>query len=111
MAFPLSLVIGTQTFEQLSDGRYIDAASTADEPCYLSIDNTVNPDGVSSYVIKLTKNKNSPISGGADNVLQVHTVVKAPLKSFTQAEIESANTVLKTFLTTANFTKLLRGER
>lgn len=78
MAFADTLTITPDTFERLDNGKWISSTSTADEPHYLAVDNTVNPDGTSSYVVKVTKNKNSAVAGQADLIGQVHVVFKAP---------------------------------
>lgn len=111
MAFNASLTIGAATYERLSDGKWILSTSTADEPTYFEIKSNVRAVGNSDYVVKYSRFKNSSIAGAEDDSLTVYTVIRGNLKAFTQSEIESANTVVTTFLTTANVTKLLRGER
>jgi len=111
MAFPASLTIGTETFERLSDGLWILSTSTADQPVYFKIENTINPDSSSSYLVKTTTNQNSTVAGQPDSILSNHMVIKAPLKVFTEAEILAHHNRINTFMSAANLTKLLRGER
>lgn len=111
MAFNNSLTLGTRTFERLDNGLFILSTSTADEPTQLTLRSNVRPDGESDYLVKMTKNKNSSIAGAKDDVLQVYTVIRFPLKAFTQTELETEWATVKDFLVTANITKLLRGEK
>lgn len=111
MAFPSTLTIGTESFEKLSDGKWILSTSTADQPVYFIIENTINADASSSYLVKTTTNKNSVVAGQPDSVLSDHMVIKVPLKVFTETEVLAHHTRLNTFLSAANLTKLLRGER
>lgn len=111
MAFNNSLTIGAKTFERLEDGKFINAATTVDEPEYFILKSTPKQVGNSSYLIRFEKSKNNSTVGSEDDVLSVHCVVNVNLKAFAQADVEALYASLNSFLVTANWTKLLRGER
>lgn len=111
MAFNNTLTIGAETFERLDNGKWILSTSTADEPLILEVKSTIRPDGVSEYVLKQTMNKNSSTAGAKDDQLIAYTVMRLPLKAFTQAQLEARLASNNTFLSSANITKILRGER
>jgi hypothetical protein len=111
MAFNNSLVVGTRTYERLTDGEFILSTSTADEPTKFILRSNVRPDSESDYLVKITKAKNSTTAGAKDDVLQAYFVIRYPLKAFTQTEVEAELASLNSFLVTANITKLIRGER
>jgi hypothetical protein len=116
MAFsdPINLVVSSVTypFIRIDDGYYSLSSSSADEPVLLNLQRTLVPGGTSSYVVKYTKNKNVVATPPqVDDVLQVHTVIKYPHRSFSQADVELGFNLIGNFMSSANITKLLRGER
>lgn len=111
MAFDSSLTIASAQYERLDLGRYILGTSTADQPSLLTFKSTVNPNGPSSYLVRFEEHKNSPVAGAEDDILSYHSVIKVPLKAFTQSDVETLIARHNAFFTTTNLTKLLRGER
>lgn len=110
MALGLALTIGTKVFNLLEIGKFRNIASTPDQPEDLTIQSSLNPSAVSSFVVKSTKNTNSLSIGAADDVSQVHVVFKYS-PSTTQAQLEAQFVDLKTLLTPSVFAALMRGER
>lgn len=98
-------------YDRIDDGLYLRRDTTLDQPVYLDIQRTIVPTAVSSYVVKLRQSKN--VVGFADDVLQVHTVMKVPHRSFTDAETKTLWTHLNSimFNDTGMFTKLISGQR
>lgn len=111
MAFNSTLTIGTNTYERLDTGRYINVASTADQPILLTLKSTIDPNATSNYLVRFEQMKNSSVPGAEDDKLSVHMVIKLPLKAFNQTDVENYISQVNSFLTSANLTKLMRGER
>lgn len=111
MAFNNTLTLGTSTFERLENGKFILSTSTADQPVLLLLTANVKPEGRSEYVVKSEEYRNSSVPGAADERLEVYTVIRGPIKVFSQTEMEAHLARVNTFLSSANLTKLLRGER
>lgn len=114
MAFDNSLTVSTgNIYERLDLGTWIKSDSTATQPIYLKIKSTVRPDGISDYLVRYERHVDSAQGAPTtnDNILSVHTVIRVDNRYFTQSNVELGFTTLKDFLTTANFTKLLRGEK
>lgn len=122
MALPDPLLLDVSLFTnqlasswpKLSDGEYILSSTDSDTPQIITINRTLDPSKFSSYVLKTTQAKNvAPSSSGAyvpDDVLQVHTVVRVPHRSFAQADalrLLDLNTTA--FL--QYFPRIFRGER
>lgn len=103
------MTIGAKTFNLLEIGKFRNIASTPDQPEDLTIQSTINPSSTSSFVVKSTKNTNSP-TGLTDDVAQCHVVFKYS-PSTTRAQLSAQFTDLKTLLTDANLDALMRGER
>lgn len=105
-------------FDRVGDGTYLASNSTLDTPTYLTIQNTVDPSGTSSFVVKVTQSKNAPgtVPYGEkpqpDDTAQVHIVFRQPHRSFTNAEMLVLRDVLCGFLyTSGNMGKLLSGQK
>lgn len=118
MSFHPNVVLAGKTFTEISPGRYLNEASTVTEPDTLWIDSTVKPDSISSYVVKRTfaQDSGNTIIGNtmtvADDILQVHLVIKGDLRVFSQAQITDVISEVTEFCTNfTNLQKLLRGER
>lgn len=109
MSFLPQIVVGANTYVGLPNpGSYIDSATTVDQPILFDLQSSPKPDGTSSLVAKIRQYKNN--TGLPDSVAQVHIVWKRETKAFTQAEMEALQLRLVNFMTTANLTKLDRGE-
>jgi hypothetical protein len=116
LAVPVGLLNATpaSSWPRLSDGEYILSTSDSDQPQVITIQRTLDPSKVSSYVVKTThaKNVTTPASGiaVADDVLQVHTVIKLPHRSFTLVEatrlLDINTTAFKQYMD-----RIIRGER
>lgn len=110
MALPDSLTLGTQVYERTDGSTWINSGTTIDEPELFQVQSTINSSAKSSYVIKLTRSKN--VLGQPDDILQVHTVVLLPHRSFVQTDVSACVSTLNTFLSdSARLTRLLRGEK
>lgn len=118
MAFSDPLVVGTASHAKMSDGNYILSTSTADQPTNLIIKNTINPDGVSQYLVQHRVSKNGPISIGGnpqpvgkDSILITQVQFKVS-RAYTAAEVLTSFNVLTAFLATAGvFDRVMLGER
>jgi len=111
MSFGTSIQIGSDVYSNVDPGVYIKETSTADEPHYLVIDRTIASDGESSFVIKTYGSINSPVAGLPDDKFQVHVVFKYNQKRLTPENVHNLFSILSTFITVPNLTKIARGER
>lgn len=109
MAFDNLLNDFTAAMTRLDNGKFIRIDSTVDEPYYLNIKSNVRQTGNSDYLVQFQQYKNT--ASGDDSLLQCHMVIKADLKNFTQAEIQTMLGDLFIFAGPTYLTKLLRGER
>lgn len=115
---PLSYTLNTivNNYDRVEEGKYLKQGTTLDQPVYLSIDRTIQPDGSSSFVVKFTQAKNVVVNGikTDDDVLQCHVVFRVPHRSFTDAEaiglFEHLNAVLTTNSRAIGL-KILTGQR
>lgn len=99
-----------------ADGRYIaNNIGTPDEPIQLVVNNVYRPGAVSTFTVKMTRNKNvAPINGvpQSDDILIISTQVKYPHRSFTAADLTSlASGTLSIFVTAALRDMVLLGQR
>lgn len=122
---PLSIApIATVTFgtavnyDRIGDGLFLASTSTLDQPVQFSIQNTLDPNGTSSFVTKLTWAKNAPGSAPygekpqPDDVLQYHSVIRVPHRSFTNTEVNQARDIHTGFMYAAGYmAKLLSGQK
>lgn len=117
---PIStLTFGTSAnYNRTGDGIYLKEGTTVDEPTWLTLQNTLNPSGVSSFVAKLQYSKNVPGSPsyGAqpvpDDVSSIHVVVRQAHRAHTAANMATFRDELCGFLLgPARWDKFLRGEK
>lgn len=114
-----STTAGTSVnYDRIGDGLFLSTSSTLDQPVMLSLQNTLDPSGISSFVVKLTWAKNAPgtVPYGekpqSDDVLQIHTVIRQPHRSFTNTEVLQARDILCGFLYSSGYMgKLLSGQK
>lgn len=100
---------GTKSFNMTDIGRYVWSGSTQALQEELSVDSTIKPDGLSSFVVKNRIIVNSAVPGAPDDVNQVHVVAKfAP--SATDAAILAQLTVVKSVID-AQIAAIRRSER
>lgn len=103
----------SELYRKIDYGKFILDTSTPDEPVVLTMRSNVRQNGDSDYVVKEEVFKNSTLPGKVeDEKLQVYTVIRCPLKYFTEAEILASITSVHSFLTQAgHLGRLLKGER
>lgn len=110
MAFFPEIVIGSDTFVGLDIGSYLLDSSNADEPIALKIDvPSIKPEGRSYASVVFSDQENQ-----ADGLPDIQCQVRVSLtwdSGISQAKLEALLARSNDFLTTANLTKLLRGER
>lgn len=116
MALPDSLttpLITTGTYERLALGKWIDSSSTVDQPITLSVNSTVNPDGISDFVIRYDRAVNNNIdSYGKDFTMSIYLVARYHTRTFTQAMLASGFVPIRDLMASApTVTKIMRGER
>jgi len=100
------------TFERLDIGRWIRSDSTVDQPIVLSAKSTVNPDGISDFVLRVDQSVNSPTLGLPDSKLSVYLVCRYDTKTFHQGFISAAELMIHDAITRTNYLqRLMRGER
>lgn len=95
-------------------GRYVADSSTLDEKTTLSIDSSIKPGKVSTYVSRVDIAKNNSTAGLPDDVLATYIVVKGNIEGFTtQEKIDAINraTLVLTASSGANIPRIERGER
>jgi hypothetical protein len=91
-------------------GRYIDTASSSDEPRTLEIDSvTGSGKKTQSFMTKSRVYKN--VVDEVDAHLEVFIVFRGDLDKFTNTELSAEMTTVSTLLSDGNLTKLRRGER
>lgn len=111
MSLANTITVAPITFEKVTEGKYINAATSLDQPQYLEIKSQVAGDKQTSVVVKNQININNPVSGGSDLKLSVHTVIAFD-PGFTVAQIDAALDTLAAFLNDNDrLTRMLRGER
>jgi hypothetical protein len=111
MSFSDPLTIGSRTYSRIDSGKFVDTSTTVDEPRNLSIDSTIVPEGVSSFVVKTVTHENDP-DGLSDEFLQVHVVVRYSKQGFTNTQISDEIASVASFLAVPdNLTRLRRGEK
>lgn len=110
MAFYPTVEVGSNSYVGLEIGNYQLSSSTSDEPTFIEISKpTIKPDG-KSYASVVMRNAKNVTAGMPDRTYQTRVSFNWDALS-TQVELEAQLTELKAFLTTANITKMLRGER
>lgn len=106
------------SFKRIADGKYLEASSTIDEPLWLEVQNTPNPSGVSSYLVKFSQHKNVPGTPNygdkpaPDDVSSVHIVVRWSHRAHTQTQIKALIDLLVGMIGTSGYQdQILRFER
>lgn len=120
LVFPFASAItagADNTFNRVADGKYIHAATTLSEPAYFTVQNTIDADGVSSFVFKYAVSKNVPgtVAYGAkplpDDVSSVHMVVRWAHRAHDAAFMAAIrNGVVGFAMNSTLWDKALRGE-
>lgn len=111
--------IGAATnYDRIGDGLYLASNTTLDTPVLFSVQNTIDPNGISSFVAKVTQAKNAPgtVPYGEkpqpDDVAQVHVVYRQPHRSFSNAEMLVLRDILCGFQYTSGYMgKFLSGQK
>lgn len=110
MAFFPTVTVGANSYVGLELGNYQLSTSTSDEPVFIEVSKpTIKPDG-KSYASTVMRSAKNVTAGMPDRSFQTRVSFNWDAGT-TQTEIEAQLTELKSFLTTANITKMLRGER
>lgn len=112
MAFSDPLVFSGQSHYRLIDGLYRNSGTGPDTPNDFLIKNTLNPDGVSSFLTEYRVAKNSLDPGGKDDVARCLVQFKYPGRRFTTAEMEAIfQTHMAFYGLPGHFARLHLGER
>lgn len=105
------------SFNRLREGQYMLSTTTIDQPGLLSLQSTIKPSGVSSFVAKYSFSKNvagTPPYGTdpiPDDVGSFHVVARLPHRSFSNADMATFRDLVCGFvLTGAHWDRFLRGE-
>lgn len=106
------LVVNSSNYRKILDGVYRFEGSSADTPTDIILKNTINPDGISTYLWEYRVVKNSLTPGAKDDICRVMEQVKYPAKAFTLAEVEAYRNQLRLLTgATGILGRLLNGER
>jgi hypothetical protein len=109
MAIDLSPLSPT-VYAQTDFGRYVNEASTLDEPIRLAINSTLKSEGESSFVVRFDEHKNSEV-GMDDDHLAVYLVTRGNMRVFGPADIRAYIEDIVAITEVANLEKILRGQR
>lgn len=108
---------GTSTqFARISDGRYMQAGSTMDQPAYMLFKNTLKVGGTSRFVAEYQAHKNVVGQVGqpapADDICRLYTVLEVPHRSFPDNDVVVHLKMLRGFLgDDAHILRLLTGQK